>query len=159
MARISGQLSHLPNSHRCSSTCWINLWHLPKPTSAKNKSFLLACWIRDRSALNIYWDTSRWSQATGSGLRFIRHTLSAHKTAGDTQGIFPRFFLFNQLPLWLLHYNLFLKRHHSFLGAIIKSKINVCTQISTIKRKGYWIHLNTFAKDWFSQESVHILFL
>lgn len=78
---------------------------------------------------------------------------------GDTQVMYLRlFFFFNQLPLWLLHYNLFLKKHHSFLGAIIKSKINVFAQISTIKRKGYWIHLNIFAKDWFSQGSEHILF-
>lgn len=29
---------NLADLHRCDNTCWINLWHLPKPTSAENKS-------------------------------------------------------------------------------------------------------------------------
>lgn len=39
VASVSGQLSNLPDLHRCNNACWINLWHLPKSTSAKNKSF------------------------------------------------------------------------------------------------------------------------
>lgn len=145
-----------------NSTCWITVWHLYEVNPCQKQiSLLLACWIRDRNALNIYWDTSRESWVTGSVLRFIWHTWSAQKTTGNTERMFLRSycFLFNQPPLWLLHYNLFLKRHHSFLSAITKSKVNISTQINTIKRKGYWIHLNTFAKDWFSQGNVHVLFL